>query len=191
MINLFEEAAELQNMLMAEGMEFFFVGGIALQIWGQPRLTTDIDLTVFTGLTNEDERIKWFLSLFKPLIGDQDSMLDFARKRRVLLLKSKSNTEIDVMLGALADMSEEFRRATFQQFTPSLSLKICSADSLIALKTVAGRSQDFADIESVIIKQKNIDWDYVEAYMQQVMEYEDKSANLRQVLNLKEKFYNK
>jgi len=105
MITLFEEAARLQGMLLDEGLDFFFVGGIPLQIWGQPRLTTDIDLTVFTELINEDERIKWFLSRFNPLIGTQDSTLQFARQRRVLLLQTESKTEIDVMLGGIADIS--------------------------------------------------------------------------------------
>ena len=176
MITLFEEAAALQELLQAEGLDFFFVGGIPLQIWGQPRLTTDIDLTVFTELINEDERISWFLSRFKPLIGTEDSTLQFARQRRVLLLQTESRTEIDVMLGAIADISEELRRASFQQFTPSISLKICSADTLIALKTVAGRGQDFVDIETVMIKQDTIDWEYIENYLDQVMEYEDISA---------------
>jgi hypothetical protein len=176
MITLFEEAASLQKMLLDEGLDFFFLGGISLQIWGQPRLTTDIDLTVFTELINEDERIKWFLSRFKPLIGTEASSLQFARQKRVLLLQTQSKTEIDVMLGAMADINEEFRRSSYQQFTPTVSLKICSADSLIALKTVAGRSQDFVDIETVIIKQDAIDWQYIEGYLEQVTEYEDISA---------------
>lgn len=173
MITLFEEAAKLQDELLDEGLEFFFVGGIPLQIWGQPRLTTDIDLTVFTELVNEDERIRWFLSRFKPLTGTEESTLQFARQRRVLLLQTESLTEIDVMLGAIADISEELRRSSYRQFTPTHSLRICSADTLIALKTVAGRGQDFVDIETVIIKQNALDWEYIESYLDQVMEYED------------------
>ena len=186
MITLFEEAADLQAQLQTEGFDFFFVGGISLQVWGQPRLTTDIDLTVFTELVNEDERINWFLSRFKPLIGTEISTSQFARQNRVLLLQTGSQTEVDVMLGAIADISEELRRASYQQFTPTISLKICSADTLVALKTVAGRNQDFADVETVLIKQDAIDWEYIENYLDQVMEYEDISAKrdrLEQIRN--------
>lgn len=187
MITLFEEAARLQELLTSESLDFFFVGGISLQIWGQPRLTTDIDLTVFTELTSEDERIKWFLSKFDPLIGDKATTLEFARQRRVLLLQTVGKTEIDVMLGAVADLSEEFRRASYQKFTPSISLKICSADSLIALKSVAGRGRDFVDIETVLIKQDVIDWHYIDEYLQQVMEYEDISEQVDHLALLREK----
>lgn len=176
MITLFEEAEQVQDLLLNEGLDFFFVGGIPLQIWGQPRLTTDIDLTVFTELIDEDERIRWFMSRFDPLVGTQESTLQFARLRRVLLLQTKTKTELDVMLGGLADISEELRRSSYRRFTPTISLKICSADTLIALKTVAGRGQDFVDIESVLTKQDEIDWAYIETYLNQVMEYEDISA---------------
>ena len=56
MTDLFAEAARLQSILEKEGRDFYFVGGIALQIWGEPRLTTDIDLTVFTNLIDETEQ---------------------------------------------------------------------------------------------------------------------------------------
>ena len=187
MISLFEEAARLQEVLINEGLDFFFVGGLPLQIWGQPRLTTDIDLTVFTDLSREDDRIRWFLSRYRPLIGDSDSTLEFAREKRVLLLQTDSEIEIDIMLGALSDVSEEFKRASYQQFSPTISLKVCSADSLIALKTVAGRGQDFVDIESVVIKQDSIDWTYIYDYLQQVMEYEDISANIEQLGRIRKK----
>lgn len=186
MITLFEEAAKLQETLLNEGIDFFFVGGIPLQVWGQPRLTTDIDLTVFTELVEEDAQIRWFLSRYKPLIGTEESTLEFARNRRVLLIQSDSQIEIDIMLGGLADISEELGRSSYQQFTPTVSLKICSAETLIALKTVAGRGQDFVDIETVMIKQDTIDWKYIESYLAQVMEYEDisvKRERLEQIRN--------
>lgn len=103
------------------------------------------------------------------------------RGRRVLILKTESLTEIDIMLGGIADISEELRRSSYQKFTPTHSLKICSADSLIALKTVAGRMRDFADIETVLIKQNEIDWQYIDGYLDQVMEYEDISEKRQQL----------
>ncbi len=182
MTTLFEEAEAVQDLLLKEGLDFFFVGGIPLQIWGQPRLTTDIDMTVFTELVDEDERINWFMSRFDPLVGTPESTLQFARRKRVLLLQTKTKTELDVMLGGLADINEELKRSSYQQFTTAISLRICSADTLVALKTVAGRMQDFADIESVLTKQDEIDWVYVDAYLDQVSEYEDISEK-REYLN--------
>jgi hypothetical protein len=41
MITLINEAANLQQFFESEQKDFYFVGGIALQIWGQPRLTSE------------------------------------------------------------------------------------------------------------------------------------------------------
>jgi hypothetical protein len=42
---LFSAALEIQEFLGHAGDRFCFIGGVALQRWGQPRLTQDVDLT--------------------------------------------------------------------------------------------------------------------------------------------------
>ena len=44
MIDLVEEAAKLQSFVEENGWDFHFIGGIVVQIWGRPRLTTDLDI---------------------------------------------------------------------------------------------------------------------------------------------------
>lgn len=41
-------ALELQERLLPLGLPFCFVGGLAVQRWGEPRLTVDADATVLT-----------------------------------------------------------------------------------------------------------------------------------------------
>lgn len=50
MKSLFLVAAELEAFLIERGWRYCFIGGIAVQRWGQPRLTNDIDLTILTVL---------------------------------------------------------------------------------------------------------------------------------------------
>ena len=50
---LFRTAAVLNNLLSERDWQYCFIGGIALQRWGQPRLTNDIDLTIITGFGQE------------------------------------------------------------------------------------------------------------------------------------------
>lgn len=188
MTNLFAEAARLQSLLEEEERDFYFVGGIALQVWGEPRLTTDIDLTIFTNLVNETEQIEHFASLFRTRKEAEPDPIEFARVNRVLLLETESTTGIDLMLSGLADMSDELSRSSYQQFTPDISLKVCSADTLIAYKTVAGRLKDLADIESVVTKQRSLDWDYIFAYLDIASEYKDISASLNTLRFLRDKY---
>ena len=48
MIDLFREALGVQEFLVERRWPFCFIGGVALQHWGEPRATRDLDLTVFT-----------------------------------------------------------------------------------------------------------------------------------------------
>ncbi len=189
MISLIQEAAELQKLFESEGKSFFFVGGMAVQIWGQPRLTTDIDCTVFTGLPNEDEQILDLIKKFKARFTRDEDALQHARVHRVLLLESSLGTGIDIMLSGLADISEELDRSSYQEFTPEISLRVCSADSLIAFKTVAGRLQDFADIENVLVKQQDLDWEYIDRWLGHASEYHDYSENIAMLRRLKKQHY--
>ena len=42
-------AAELQTVCEEECCRFCFIGGLAVQRWGEPRETVDVDLTLLTG----------------------------------------------------------------------------------------------------------------------------------------------
>ena len=54
MIDLFETAIQLQFFCDRQGWRSCFIGGIAVQRWGEPRVTRDVDLTLLTGLGGED-----------------------------------------------------------------------------------------------------------------------------------------
>jgi len=46
-------AAELQSAIESNGWRFCFIGGVAVQRWGNPRFTQDIDSTLLTGFGEE------------------------------------------------------------------------------------------------------------------------------------------
>ena len=101
MIDLIAEAASIQKFIEGKGWDFFFIGGIAVQVWGQPRVTQDIDLTVFTNLRNEPEYIDAFLARYSPKFADADQ---FALTNRVLPMFTKEGVGIDLTLGGLATL---------------------------------------------------------------------------------------
>lgn len=52
-------------------------------------------------------------------------------------------------------------RAEYQKYFKEICLRICSAEDLIVMKAFADRKRDWADIESILIKQQNLDWNYI------------------------------
>ena len=53
MRSLLQAGARVQARLVARGVRFCFIGGIANFRWGTPRLTNDLDLTVLAGFCRE------------------------------------------------------------------------------------------------------------------------------------------
>lgn len=156
---LFRTAAELNGLLSERGWRYCFIGGIALQRWGQPRLTNDIDLTILTGFGQEAHYVDELLKLYNGRIPDAR---EFALTNRVLLLISNDGIPIDVALGGIAFEEKVVSRASLQEFLPGLTLPTCSAEDLVVLKSFADRARDWADVETVIVRQrKQLDWEYV------------------------------
>jgi hypothetical protein len=159
MKSLFLAAAELETFLIERGWRYCFIGGIALQRWGQPRLTNDVDVTILAGFGDEAAYVDALLGRYATRIPNGR---EFALKNRVLLLQSKEGIAIDVALGGIAFEEQVVSRATRYEFLPGVSLLTCSAEDLVVLKAFADRPRDWGDVETIIARQQaRLDWNYV------------------------------
>ena len=159
MKTLIESARKLQGFMESRQWPFCFIGGIALLAWGRPRLTVDIDISLYTGFGKEAPFIDALLEAFSPRISDAG---DFALKNRVLLLKTNEGIGIDAVLSALAYEKEMIDGASDVEFLPGINLRVCRAEDLIVLKAFADRAQDWADVESVVESQGDkLDGNYI------------------------------
>ena len=149
MRDLFLLASEVQSFCQVRGWRFCFIGGIALQRWGEPRLTADIDLTILTGFGPEARYIEELCGAFVSRFPDA---ADFAHRSRTLLLQSERGIPIDITFGALPFEERVIERATLYPFLTEARLTTCSAEDLIILKAFADRPRDWSDIEGVILR---------------------------------------
>ncbi len=160
---LFHLAAELQALCISQEWRFCFIGGIALQRWGEPRLTVDVDLSLLTGFCNEEQFVDVLCEQFESRI---DNAREFALRNRVLLLKSARNIPIDIALAGLPFEECAIDRATNFSFLKSVTLRTCSAEDLIIYKAFADRNRDWADIEGILFRQRNkLDWQYIDEHL--------------------------
>ena len=159
MIELIRAAAELQTFCEAEGWRFCFIGGLAVQRWGEPRETVDVDLTVLTGFGGEETFIQKLLQHYSARIDDP---ANFARSRRVLLLRAPSGVGIDLALGVLPFEESAVSRSSLFAFPGDMRLRTCSAEDLVVMKAFASRDRDWVDIEGIIVRQTGkLDWTYI------------------------------
>jgi len=143
-------AAELQSAIESHGWRFCFIGGVAVQRWGNPRFTQDIDLTLLTGFGEEATFVDGLLRLLDPRRPDAR---DFALRNRVLLARTRSGVDVDVALGALPFEERSVDRATPWLVQERVVLTTCSAEDLVVHKAFAGRGRDWDDLEAVLIRQ--------------------------------------
>ena len=182
MTDLIAVAAELQKFCEKQNWNFCIIGGLALQFWGEQRLTKDVDLTLLTGFGEEEIYVDALLEKFSPRIEDAKN---FALRNRVLLLQTTNKIGIDISLGAFPFEETMINRAANREYLPKVSLRICSAEDLIVLKAFADRNKDWSDIESVLIKQRKLDWKYINKQLAPLVELKEEPEILTKLEKLR------
>ncbi len=156
---LFQAGLEIQQFLKTKKWQFCFIGGLAVIRWGEPRMTRDIDLCLFTGFGEEKKFIIEILSRFKARIPDAH---DFALANRVLLLSTVNGVPIDMSLAGLPFEQQMIQRARPFLYDTDCALVTCSAEDLIVLKAFADRPRDWLDVGGIIARQgTNLDSSYI------------------------------
>lgn len=149
---IFAAALEIQEICRSAGFKFCFIGGIAVQRWGQPRMTADVDLTLLTGFGGEEPYIDTLLELLPGRISDAKA---FALRSRTLLLMTSNRIHADISLGALPFEEHAVARSSAFKLSETASITTCSAEDLVVHKAFAAREKDWLDIEGIIVRQQS------------------------------------
>lgn len=147
---LVEAALEVVAVLTAEGIRCCVIGGIAVQRWGEPRATQDVDLTLMAPPAEESLPLDVLLRRFHA--GRADAR-EFALVSRVLLIRASNGVAIDVALSSSPFEQEVLDRSSIWELAPGVALPTCSAEDLLVYKLVAARTRDLADIEGIVRRQ--------------------------------------
>lgn len=183
-MNLVFQAAEaLQSFLKEQQWRFCFIGGLAVQHWGEPRVTRDVDVTVLAGFGNEEAFAKSLLKRFRPRVTD---FFEKALRARVALLMDNNGVGLDVAFGALPFEEQMIQRSQEVRFLQDWSLRICSAEDLIVTKALAGRTRDWLDVEAIIVRQgSRLDWSYITSELTPLAELAEKPDLLKELERLR------
>lgn len=176
---LLEAAQEIQHFCRSRNWRFCFIGGVAVQRWGEARLTRDADLTVYTGIGDEVRYIDELLGAFKSRIDDAR---EFALGHRVLLLRASNGIPLDVTLGALPFENKAVSSASAEEIVAGVRLQLASAGALVVFKVFADRPQDWLDVEGIIVKSgRLIDWNEVRRDLAALLELKGDTTALRRL----------
>lgn len=149
---------EILLELEKKGVKYLVIGGIAVNLYGHPRVTKDLDLMLSFEKDNMDKFIEIVKSFkLKPRVSVNIEELADKNKRetwkqeRNMKVFSFYNPEndlevIDVMIQDYINFDEAYKRVE-KLSDGSLTVSMISIDDLIKLKEIANRPNDRADIE--------------------------------------------
>jgi predicted nucleotidyltransferase len=144
-------------------LEYVIIGGIALQFWGEPRFTHDVDITVQSKLDITD-LVNQMTEAFESRVSDPYKFV----KDTGMILLSVEGVDIDISIALEGYEEVLFARNQSIEAAPDRVIKICSAEDLIIHKALAGRPQDSSDIQSVIYRQgDDLDLRYIRSWLKE------------------------
>ncbi len=155
----------IQSILESYPGKGVVVGGIAVSLLGEPRLTADVDVLIL--IQNSD--LTRFVETARqvgiiPRVKDAET---FARVNRILLMMHQpTNTNVDFIMGMLPFEEEVLSRAQHKQIG-DLKITLPTVEDLIIMKAVAHRPKDLIDIQGLIRANENLDLKRIEFWIRQ------------------------
>lgn len=155
--------AKLARTFDGAGISYMIIGGQAVLLHGEPRLTRDIDVTLGCDAT-ELPRV---LSAIKAagLHPSVAGIEGFVRRTNVLPLTDGTTAiRVDLIFSFTTYETEAIRRSVAVPFADT-NVQFAAVEDLIIHKLVAGRPRDIEDVRGVLARKPVIDEDYLIAWL--------------------------
>jgi len=163
---MFEEIlARIGANLSKSNLPYMIIGGQAVLLYGEPRLTRDVDVTLGVNI----DRLHDLLTVVKelslnPIPNDVES---FVKQTMVLpTLDEPTGVRVDFIFSFTPYETDAIKRA--RKIT-IMDQEVCfaSPEDLIIHKIFAGRPRDLEDVWSVILKNPGIDTQYIKNWLKE------------------------
>ena len=149
----------IADKLSSQSIPYMIIGGQAVLLYGEPRLTKDVDITLGMGIDGLERivNISKELSL-KSLVDDTEQ---FVKETMVFpVLDEKSGIRVDFIFSFSHYERQAIERAKDIKMGNSI-VKFAALDDVLIHKVFAGRARDLEDIESMLLKNPDYDEHYI------------------------------
>jgi hypothetical protein len=139
------------------------IGGQAVLLYGEPRLTKDIDITLGVGL----ERLSEIRAIVDRLRLEYvtDNVDDFAKETMVLpVIDQKSGIRVDLIFSFSPYERQAIERAREISFGRT-KVRFADLEDVVIHKVIAGRPRDIEDVLSILAKNPSFDPHYIEKWL--------------------------
>lgn len=178
-MNAIDAARRIGECLDEDGIPYAIGGALALGVWGAPRATKDVDLSVF--VTREElPRVIDALERSGVMLSREQAARDVDR---IGLAKGRLGTVvIDVFLSEHPQYAEMGRRARRVVDPTGWTASFISPEDLCIHKLVFGRHKDLADLENLFAVRPDLDAEYIRRWLVQMVPAGDRRLALLEEL---------
>jgi hypothetical protein len=162
---MFAELLErLAHALDQARLPYMIIGGQAVLLYGEPRLTRDIDITLGVDVDRQTDVVSVAESLaLTPLVTPES----FTKQTLVLpCLDPATGIRVDFIFSFTPYERQAIDRAARVPIG-SAQVRFASAEDLIVHKMLAGRPRDLEDVTGILLKQPRLDLTYIRHWLTQ------------------------
>ncbi len=160
-----ELLSRVGRTLDGHSLPYMIIGGQAVLLYGEPRLTRDIDITLGVDVSYLTTLLTVVReAAFKPLPEDVPL---FVRNTMVLpVIDEPSGVRVDFIFSFTPYEREAITRAK-TVIIDGQGVRFASAEDVIIHKIFAGRPRDLEDVRAIVIKNPGIDRTYIGNWLEQ------------------------
>jgi predicted nucleotidyltransferase len=154
---------KIAEVFQEHDIPYIIIGGQAVLLYGEPRLTKDIDVTLGMGVDrlNEVQNAVEILEL-KQLL---ENVEDFVSETMVMpTVEESSGIRVDFIFSFSPYERQAIERATAIQID-EVAVRFATLEDVIIQKVIAGRARDLEDIRSILLKNPDYDREYIKRWI--------------------------
>lgn len=142
-----------------EGHRWYLFGAQAAILYGAPRMSEDVDATVFLNDGSTAASILPLLEAggFRPTVLDADF---FEQTRVVPAIHGATGIPVDLVVGG-PGLEESFYARRGMRRIGGQDVPVIALEDLVALKVLAGRDRDRDDVRSLLAVRPDLDTERV------------------------------
>lgn len=163
---MFQELLKkLAEALDKQGIAYMVIGGQAVLLYGEPRLTKDIDVTLGIGPDGLSELLKVVNELAWQVLVDQPE--DFVHQTLVLPCRDSATTIRVDFIFSFSPYEQQALQRVRKVALDNVQVKFAAKEDIIIHKLVAGRPRDLEDVSTILIKNPSVDQVYIRNWLNQ------------------------
>jgi hypothetical protein len=155
----------ISRALKRNDLPYMIIGGQAVLLYGMPRMTKDIDITLGVNIDELERALKAVKDIDLDVIPED--FRAFAQKTFVLPTRDRNTAiRVDFIFSYTPYERRAIERAKPIYFQDA-PVMFASVEDVIIHKVFAGRPRDLEDVHSIILKNPDFDRKYTRKWLRQ------------------------